>query len=63
MERTSKTLEIDFDTVYNMFNSILKKEVMEMKWYGRIDPDLDEYHEALKILSEKYKFKYKRAKK
>ena len=63
MERTSKTLEIDFDTVYNMFNSILKKEVMEMKWYGRIDPDLDEYHEALKILSEKYNFKYKRAKK
>ena len=63
MERTSETIDADFETVYNMFNNLLEKEVMEMKWYGIIDPDLDEYHEAVKIISEKYRFRYERTKK
>ncbi len=36
---------------------------MEMKFYGTIDPDLDEYHEAVKILSKELKFNYERRKK
>lgn len=62
LNRTANTVDIDYDTVYNMFRNILDKEVLEMKWFGIIDPDFDEYHAAITILSQRYGFEYERKK-
>lgn len=63
MERTSETIEKTIAEVYHRFKEIEKTDVFEMKWNGVIDPDLDGYHETMKILSEELKFKYAREKK
>ena len=34
-----------------------------MMWQGQIDPDIDEYHEAMKLLAKKYCFYYERSEK
>ena len=41
---------------------IEKTSVFAMKWDGLIDPDLDGYHEVMKILSRELKFEYERKK-
>lgn len=63
MERTSETIEKTIAEVYHRFKEIEKTNVFEMKWNGVIDPDLDGYHETMKILSKELKFKYAREKK
>ena len=57
MIRTSDTLVVEYETVYNRFREILKTEVRELAWDGLIEPD-DGYHETMKIVSREYKFKY-----
>ena len=63
MKRTTETVEKSYEEVYYRFAEILRTKVMEMKFYGTIDPDLDEYHEAVKILNKELKFNYERRKK
>ena len=63
MIRTEETVEKPYEEVYYRFAQILRTDVMEMKFYETIDPDLDEYHEAMKILSKELKFNYERRKK
>ena len=62
IKRTSQTIDSDYNTTYNMFNSIIKNEVRNLEWEGLIDADFDEYHETVKRISEKYKFDYERRK-
>ena len=62
MRKTSETLAVDPDMVYHMFGEIEKTSVFAMKWDGLIDPDLDGYHEVMKILSRELKFEYERKK-
>lgn len=63
MRRTEKTIEKSSQEVYHRFKEILSNEVMEMKWMGSIDPDLDGYHETMKILSKELGFDYERTEK
>ena len=63
MQRTAETIETSYDKVYHRFKEIEDTAVLEMKWNGSIDPDLDSYHETLKILSQEMKFTYERKEK
>lgn len=63
MCRTKDTVSKTAEEVYHRFKEIEKTDVFEMKWNGAIDPDLDGYHETMKILSEELKFRYVREKK
>lgn len=63
MRRTSETVEKSYDEVYHRFGEIENAEVFAMKWNGEIDPDIDGYHEVMKILSKELKFWYGREKK
>ncbi len=63
MERMVETVEKPMDEVYHRFKEIEDTKVFEMKWNEEIDPDLDGYHEVMKILSQELKFKYEREKK
>ena len=60
MRRSKDTIDTDYNTVYNSFKEIERTTVLQMKWDGLIDSDLDGYHEVLKILSQKYNFVYER---
>jgi len=60
MKRTPNTIKLPQDEVYHRFKEIANEEVREMQWYGKIDPDLDTYHEVMKILSEEMNFYYER---
>lgn len=60
MERTPETLLANYEEVTGRFRKILDGPVREMAFYGRIDPDLEEYHEAMKLLSQEYRFRYER---
>ena len=60
MERTPETLLAKYEDVTGRFREILDGPVREMEFYGRIDPDTDEYHEAMKRLSQEYRFRYER---
>lgn len=60
MERTPETLLAKYEDVTGRFREILDGPVREMEFYGRIDPDTDEYHEAMKLLSQEYRFRYER---
>lgn len=62
MGRTPETLAADPDMVYHRFKEIENTVVFGMKWAGTIDPDLDSYHEVMKILSQELKFIYERRK-
>lgn len=60
MERTPETLLAKYEDVAARFRAILDGPVREKEFYGLIDPDLDEYHEAMKLLSQEYRFRYER---
>lgn len=62
MERTPETLAVSADEVYHRFKEIEGTLVMEMKWNQTIDPDLDGYHETMRILSREMRFTYGRKK-
>lgn len=62
IERTKDTIAIEPDVVYHRFMDLLRKDVLELKWNGEIDPDQDEFHSAMEILSKELKFKYERKK-
>lgn len=63
MKRTADTIEKTADEVYHRFKEIEKTDVLEMKWKQVIDPDMDGYHETMKILSRELNFKYGRKEK
>ena len=63
MRRTEKTLEKPPDEVYHRFEEIHKTDVFELIWEQKINPDLDEYHEVMKILSKELSFDYERTEK
>lgn len=63
MERMPDTLAVSPEIVYHRFKEIEMTSVLEMKWKEMIDPDLDGYHEVMKILSRELKFIYERIKK
>ncbi len=63
MRRTEKTVAKSHDEVYHRFKEIEDGSVMEMKYYEIIDPDLDGFHEVMKILSRELGFEYEREKK
>ena len=60
MTRTRETLEVDKDWVFSRFNEIRKNEVMHLLFQKTINPDVDEYHTTMMILSKEVKFKYER---
>ena len=60
MSRTTETPDVDKDWVYSRFNEIKKTTVRYLAFEGLIDPDLDEYHTTMMILSKELKFKYER---
>ena len=63
MQRTKGTVEKDWDYVYNRFKEIEKTDVFRMMWDGEIDPDIDKYHEVMKILSKELGVSYERKEK
>lgn len=60
IERTTETLWAKYDDVMSDFKLFLDGPVREMEFYGQIDPDVDEYHKAMGLLAEKYRFHYER---
>lgn len=62
MQRTKDTLDIDPDTIYHEFGQ-LRIKVWERADQGMIDIDFDEYHDTMRMLSNKYKFRYERRRK
>jgi len=62
MKRTPETLAVDPDVVYHRFKEIEHTLVAQMKWDELIDPDIDGYHQTMKILSRELKFFYERKK-
>lgn len=60
MERTQETIPANYEEVTGRFRKIMEGPVREMAFYGQIDPDLEEYHEAMKLLSQEYRFRYER---
>lgn len=62
MRRTDKTIAKTYEAVYHRFKEIYVTDVMQMEWDGIIDPDVDEYHEIMKILSKELRFEYVRKK-
>lgn len=63
MERTPETIAVSPDWVYHRFKEIEDTKVLEMKWKELIDPDVDGFHEVMKILSKELNFSYERKKK
>lgn len=67
MRRTQKTVDKSWDDAYDYinhrFDEILRTDVFRLKWQELIDPDMDEYHETMKVLSEELNFLYERTKK
>ena len=60
MERLPETVTASYEEVANYFATQLDTTVLQMKFDESIDPDLDEYHEAMKLLAIKYRFRYER---
>ena len=63
MRRTAKTVEKARDVVYNRFKELERTDVFEMMWKGQINPDVDKYHEVMKILSKELEVDYVRKEK
>lgn len=63
MRRTAKTVEKACDVVYNRFKELERTDVFEMMWKGQINPDVDKYHEVMKILSKELEVDYVRKEK
>ena len=51
MTSTAETLDVDKDWVFSRFHEIRKTEVRYLAFQGLINPDFDEYHAAMMILS------------
>lgn len=60
MRRTKDTVEMPYEMVYHRFKEVYSSDVIKMEWDGIIDPDIDEYHEIVKILSGELHFNYER---
>lgn len=63
MRRTAKDVEKARDVVYNRFKELERTDVFEMMWKGQINPDVDKYHEVMKILSKELEVDYVRKEK
>lgn len=63
MRRTAKTVEKARNVVYNRFKELERTDVFEMMWKGQINPDVDKYHEVMKILSKELEVDYVRKEK
>lgn len=63
MRRTKNTVDAKPEEVYHRFEEIFRSEVRAMQWEGTIDPDIDTYHEVMRILSRELGFEYERRKK
>lgn len=63
MVRTPETLAVDPDMVYHMFKEIYENDIRALAWDELIDIDLDGFHETMRRLSMKLRFKYERYKK
>ena len=63
MRRIAKTVEKARDVVYNRFKELERTDVFEMMWKGQINPDVDKYHEVMKILSKELEVDYVRKEK
>ena len=63
MRRTAKTVEKARDVVYNRFKELERTDVFEMMWKGQINPDVDKYHEVMKVLSKELEVDYVRKEK
>lgn len=63
MRRRKETVEKSYEEVYHRFKEIYVEKVMQMEWDGAIEPDVDEYHEIMKILSREMQFDYERKEK
>lgn len=48
------------DSIYSRFDEIMRTDVSKLQYLGQIDPDLDSYHVAVKILAEELNIKYER---
>ena len=62
-ERTADTVDTTSAAVHNRFKEIYREAVFQMLWGETIDPDLDAYHEIVKILSKELGIRYGRKKK
>lgn len=62
LKRTPATVAQSPNMVYHRFKEIERTLVMEMKWNCEIDPDLDGYHETMRILSQELGLDYERKK-
>lgn len=58
--RTAETIEDSMDVIYHKFKTDYRNQVWERAWNGEIDPDLDTYHEIVKLFAKDYKFNYER---
>lgn len=63
MRRTRKTVDMDYYTAYNEFDTVLKKEVYQLAFTDGLDIDIDGYHKTMEILAKRYNFEYSRRKK
>lgn len=62
MRRTGETVDVLSEEVVAEFRRIRKGPVLELAWNGEIDVDVDEYHETVLRLAQKYHFDYERVK-
>lgn len=60
MRRTKNTAIADYETIIEDVKEVFYSDVYEMAFNGRCDIDIDGYHEAMKIIAEKYSFIYER---
>ena len=60
MRRTPETLDVPGDVAYHRFKEIERTDVRLLSWEGKIDPDLDSFHEVMTRLSKEYRFDYVR---
>lgn len=62
MRRTSQTVDAQSEEVIHRFREVRETEVRELAWYGKINIDVDEYHETVLRLAQEYHFEYERVK-
>ena len=63
VKRTPETQKAKYEDIVAEFGEIERTEIYEKAFNGEIDIDENGYHEIVKMLSNKYKFTYKRVKK
>lgn len=60
MERTPDTLAVSPDVVYHRFKEIYNGEILELSFDGKINIDIDGFHETMRRISQEYHFHYER---